>query len=69
MGRGLTQLMEKVRDTDTALGSDAMVAALQGYQSLKHVGEGEGVDTLRRLLGERFDGQSNREAPPAPPAA
>ena len=27
----LLQLVEKVRDTDTALGSDVMVAALTGY--------------------------------------
>ena len=63
----LTRLMEKVRDTDTALGSDAMIAALQGYQFLKSAGTGEGVDALKALLGERFTGQSRRsvEAPAA----
>ena len=61
----LTQLMEKVRDTDAALGSDAMVAALQGYQFLKSAGRGEGVESLKRMLGERFEGNGQRAATPA----
>jgi len=60
----LMQLMEKLRDTDAALGSDAMVAALQGYQFLKSAGKGEGVDALRRMLGERFEGNGNRNTTP-----
>jgi hypothetical protein len=56
----LTRLMEKVHDTDTALGSDAMVAALEGYAFLKTAGKGEGVDALRKLLGKRFDNGPRR---------
>ena len=51
----LTQLLEKARDTEMALGSDAMVAALEGYAVLKAVGKGEGVEALKKLLGRRFD--------------
>lgn len=54
----LTQLMEKMRHTDTALGSDAMRAALRGYDFIKSA-KGEGVEALRRLLGERFEGNGN----------
>lgn len=36
----LTKLLEKVRDTDMALGSDVMVAALSGYGFLKLAGKG-----------------------------
>ena len=64
----LTQIMEKLRDTDTALGSDAMVAALQGYSFLKAAGKGEGVDALRRLLGERFEDNGKRSEPAPAPA-
>ncbi|MBB1086954.1 hypothetical protein H4F99_00465 [Lysobacter sp. SG-8] len=63
----LTQTMEKIHHTDTALGSDAMMAALRGYQFLKSA-RGEGVDALRQLLGERFEGNGTRpDAPPSPP--
>jgi hypothetical protein len=63
----LTRLMEKVHDTDTALGSDAMVAALEGYTFLKAAGKGEGIDTLRKMLGRRFD--NNGHKPEAAPVA
>ena len=64
----LAQLMEKVRDTDIALGSDAMMAALAGYQFLKSAGQGEGVETLKSLLGERFEGNGKRNAEAPKPA-
>lgn len=47
-------LMERVRDTEIAVGSDAMVCATQGYSLLKRTGGGEGLDALRRDLGQRF---------------
>lgn len=59
----LTQLLEKARDTDLALGSDAMAAALEGYAVIKATGRAEGVDALRKLLGQRFQGSSRVEAP------
>lgn len=60
--------MEKVRDTDIALGSDAMMAALAGYQFLKSAGQGEGVETLKALLGELFEGNGKRSAEAPTPA-
>lgn len=65
----LSKLMEKVNDTDTALGSDVMVSALEGYAFLKAAGRGEGVDALRRLLGKRFDNTARRAPEPATAAA
>lgn len=59
----LTQLLDKAHHTDMALGSDTMVAALEGYAYLKTAGKSEGVDSLRKLLGKRFDGQGQRAAP------
>ena len=65
----LTRLMEKVRDTDIALGSDVMVAALGGYAILKVAGKGEGLDAANRDLGKRFEGNGPRGADSTPPAA
>lgn len=66
----LTQLMERIRDTDTALGSDVMMAALEGYAFLKVAGKAEGVDNLRRQLGRRFEANGQRgDAGPGPESA
>lgn len=65
----LTKLMEKVRDTDIALGSDAMTAALQAYKFLKGAGADEGVEALKRLLGERFEDNGKRSGVEPAPAA
>ena len=65
----LTQLLEKARDTDMALGSDVMVAALEGNAFLKVAGKGEGVDGLRKVLGKRFDNSGRKaQAQPVPAA-
>ena len=61
----LTRLLEKVRDTDMALGSDVMVAALGGYAFLKLSGKGEGLDAVSRDLGKRFEGNGPRSGTPA----
>lgn len=61
----LTQLLEQMRNTEMALGSDAMVAALEAYSFLKN-SEGEGVEELRRMLGERFAGNGRRKPEPEP---
>ena len=63
----LTKLMDKSRHTQMALGSDAMVAALDGYNILKRYAESEGFDTLRRTLGKRFSGQGARSEEVPPP--
>ncbi|KGM57724.1 hypothetical protein N799_00645 [Lysobacter arseniciresistens ZS79] len=70
----LTRLMERVRDTDTALGSDVMMAALEGYAFLKVAGKTEGVEGLRKQLGRRFEANGQRgdaaaEAEPDPAPA
>lgn len=63
----LTQLLEKARDTEMALGSDAMVAALEGYAVLKAVGKGEGVQALKKMLARRFDtSAASKDDVPAP---
>lgn len=64
----LAKLLEKVVDTDVALGSDAMTAALQCYAQLKLAGRASGLDPLRRDLGRRFD-KSARRRPEADVAA
>lgn len=58
----LTRLMEKVRDTETAVGSDIMVAALATYHFLQAAG-GEGLDEVNRELAKRFEGQGKRTEP------
>lgn len=59
----LERLFEKANDTDIALGSDVMTAALEGYAFLKIAGKGEGLEGLRRTLSARFDRSAS------PPAA
>jgi len=59
----LTRLMEKLRDTETAVGSDVMVASLIGYHFFQAAGS-EGLDELNRELGKRFEGQGKRPAEP-----
>ena len=50
----LQRLSEKVTDTGTALGSDVMSTALEGYALLKVVGKRQGLTSLRDSLGTRF---------------
>ncbi len=64
----LGRLYEKASDTDVALGSDVMSAALEGYAFLKIAGKGEGLEGLRRMLSSRFDRSSHVPAAAATPA-
>jgi hypothetical protein len=57
----LTRLNEKMRQTEMALGSDVMSAALEGYKVLKATGKGQGIEALQRLLGERFEGMGPKK--------
>ena len=41
-------------DTEMALGSDVMAAALEGYALAKVFGKGAGLDALRAAVGSRF---------------
>ena len=50
----LQQLVERAEDTDTALGSDIIAVALEGYGLLKVSGKGEALKGARRDLSARF---------------
>ena len=50
----LQRLNERATDTETALGSDVMTCALQGYALLKVAGKNQGLEGLRKSLGARF---------------
>lgn len=58
----LRRLSEKADDTETALGSDVMSAALSGYAVLKVSGKAEGLDGLRQTISARF-ARSPKSAP------
>lgn len=62
----LAQLLERATDTETALGSDIMSSALEGYAMLKVAGKGEGVEGLRRTLSARFSRTSRVVAASTP---
>ncbi len=61
----IARLMERMADTDIALGSDVMIAALDGYAALKRSGHGEGLHGVRRDLRRRFEGQGTQRREPA----
>jgi hypothetical protein len=65
----LNRLRERMEDTDIALGSDIMRAALDGYVFLKVFGKSEGLGGLRRGLGKRFEGQGATRVARLPGAA
>jgi ABC-type transporter Mla subunit MlaD len=50
----MLRLTERAADTETALGSDVMNVALQGYALLKVAGRNQGLEGLRKELGSRF---------------
>ena len=60
----LTQITERLRDTEMALGSDLMSAAVEGYSLLKVTGKQQGLDGLRKELGSRFARTSRKAAVP-----
>jgi len=57
----LEKLHERLSDSQLALGSDVMSAALEGYAFLKIAGKGEGLDSLRRALSVRFNRSAKRK--------
>jgi hypothetical protein len=66
----LTQLLRRMEATHSALGSDVMAAALQGYKLLKVAGKHQNLEPLRKGLSMRFAGQGRRgNAVPVPPEA
>jgi hypothetical protein len=50
----IAHLYQRITDTEMALGSDLMVAALEVYGVLKVAGKGKGLDEARRNLGARW---------------
>lgn len=59
------RLQERLSDSLMALGSDLMVASLEGYAHLKVAGQGEGLDALKQTLGSRFKrGPRDRDEEP-----
>jgi len=61
----LQRLFDRMVDTEMALGSDLMVASLEGYAHLKVAGRGDGLDTLKEALGARFNRKRRQEPEPA----
>lgn len=65
----VTQLAELIDDTQTALGSDLMQAAVTAYGFLNQAETG-GLEEVRAELGKRFERRSvGSSATPAAPAA
>jgi hypothetical protein len=70
----LRQLPRKAEDTEMALGSDILIAALEGYALAKAIGKGAGLDALKETMATRFSGRrrasqashrmNRRRAPP-----
>ncbi|KHK52831.1 hypothetical protein PI87_18700 [Ralstonia sp. A12] len=59
----IEKLTEKMRDSQLALGSDVMTAALEGYALLKVAGKGEALDTARKALSVRFSSRTVKKEP------
>ena len=62
----LQKLVERTEDSETALGSDIMSLALEGYALLKVAGKNQGLEALRKELSGRFNKTRTQE--PAPQA-
>lgn len=60
----MAHLMQRMEDTERALGSDIMAAGLEIYGVLKVAGRDKGVDDARNALAERF---SRRRTPDTAP--
>ena len=62
----IAYLHQRVMDTEMALGSDQMVAALEVYGALKVAGKGRSLDEACRSLSARW--RVSSQEPEAPPA-
>jgi hypothetical protein len=61
----LQRVYDRMVDSEMALGSDLMVASLEGYAHLKVAGQGDGLDMLKEALGARFNRKRRQEPEPA----
>lgn len=62
----LRRLTERAEDSEMALGSDVMIASLEGYALLKVSGRNQGLEGLRQSLSARFGKTARRAEQPAP---
>ncbi len=62
----LRRLTERAEDSEMALGSDVMIASLEGYALLKVSGRNQGLEGLRQSLSARFGKTARRAEPPVP---
>ncbi|HRL78546.1 MAG TPA: hypothetical protein PK440_22245 [Candidatus Accumulibacter phosphatis] len=53
----LRRLLTRADDTEMALGSDVLGAALEGYALAKVFGKGAGLDALKDVVSVRFSGR------------
>jgi hypothetical protein len=58
----LMQMLELCTNAEIAHGSDAMAGGLDIYAFAKSA-EGAGVDTMRKLLGKRFERAGHKDVP------
>lgn len=49
----LQEVLAKMQDTQTALGSDVLMASLEGYALMKMFGKSEGLEALRQAMAVR----------------
>ncbi|NDK39040.1 hypothetical protein DT603_09325 [Pseudoxanthomonas gei] len=63
----LQKLAERAEDSETALGSDIMSLALEGYALLKVAGRSQGLEGARKDLANRFYKGPRKPEPPATP--
>ncbi len=61
----LRLLMSRADDTEMALGSDLLSAALEGYAIAKAFGKGAGLDALKEAMATRFSGKRRAAKPGA----
>ncbi|MFD0738417.1 hypothetical protein ACFQZQ_03835 [Lysobacter koreensis] len=64
--RSLEQVVERLQDTEMALGSDMMETAVEGYRLLKVSGGNQGLDGLVKELGGRFARRPRAAVEPVP---
>lgn len=62
----LAHLVQRMLDTELALGSDLMAAALEVYGVLKVAGKDQAVDDARRELASRFSRRRPIDGTPPP---
>ena len=59
----LKEVLARAEDTQMALGSDVMNAALAGYKLMKMFGKSEGLDALKSAIGPRGSGKPAKAEP------